>query len=190
MNHSVDCGFLPALLCRNAVVIQIGNQVHAGWHWVVINGLFIVIAINFAILACAIALAIHAFGLSRRIKRLAVVSERSSVLVDKLMKEVDDHAQALEALQSHPPVTPAARSEIRCDAAPPAASQIREEIETLREEISSLSLEVPPAEREAEPVPQQREPHPLALLARHEIESVRAELAEDDNDEVAAADAG
>ena len=110
------------------------------WHWISANGLLIVIGINFAVLACAIGLAIRVLAISRMLNRLTLATERNESHIGRLMKDADSLSLAIASPADDPraPVVHAsAEPESKPDAIGLMASQIREEIESLRAEIST-----------------------------------------------------
>ena len=147
------------------------------WHWVAVNGLSLAIAINFMVFVCAIALAIHACLLSRRIKELRLASDRNAMLIGKVMQEIDARMAAVE---SAPIASPVKENPSAHVGAFSAASAIREELESLQEEIASALSDIArdlPQDFATQPI----ESDALARQARDEIENLKTELAAEDD---------
>jgi hypothetical protein len=147
------------------------------WHWVAVNGLSLVIAINFVVFVCAIALAIHACALSRRIKELRLASDRNAMLLGKVMQEIDARMAAVEPLPIGAPAKDRPPAHVGAFSSTPA---IREELESLQEEMASALSDIAcdlPQDFATQPI----ESDALARRVRDEIESLKTELAAEDD---------
>ncbi len=154
------------------IAITYGNL---ALRWCFDNELAVVMIINLAALLCTLILAIHVHVLARRWKRLTLASKRDSALIEALARKSDVHAEAIQSLRGE---HPDAASTGQHPANSPTAQGMLEDLEALRIEISAIREE---AKRDVisglAPELPTAEINTLAA-ARHEIERVRAELAQ------------
>lgn len=169
---------------------QFVSYLFALWNWIAAYGLFLVIAINFMVLACVIALAIHAWTLSRRIDELRRASDANARLISKVMQEIDTRMAETDArmakidtrvaeIEAAPAAPPAGESPPLIAGEISDAPAIRKELASLQEEIASALRDIS-AGAPLEFAPQSIETDLLTQRAREEIESLKSELAEED----------
>ena len=149
------------------------NYARFVWHWSAIDGLPVVMAINIVVFVCAIALAIHACWVARRLKNLGLAHQRNATLIGKLMKEIDG---CITAIESRSGALPVAKNGPGHAAETSAVPDLREEIELLHEEISAM-LKAAPSEQDSSDAAQILEIESFTQQARDEIEGLRNELA-------------
>jgi hypothetical protein len=142
----------------------------AVYHWIIAKALLIVIGINFAAFACAIALAIHAVIMARRVAQLARAVEQNAIGNDGVMQA---HDRPLQTVASLP------------------ASDLRDKVDSLEKEISSLRSEICSRRQpEIAAATANSASHLELQRAREDIERLRTEFADETGSRPAAADEG